>query len=154
MRVKRLFAWYTMRLRYSAVLLDLLLMAAAGCGPNAASTQSAKPDTGEWFSERAHEAGLDFVHFNGMSGKYFYPELMAPGVALFDYDNDGDLDVFVVQSGMLGKTPLSEAQPQPRDPALKSRLFRNDLTSSGQLHFTDVTDASGIDAQGYGMGVA
>src|SRR6266576_4069330 len=121
MRVKRLFAWDTMRLRYSAALLDLLLIAfvAAGCGQRAGSTQSTKPDTGEWFTERAREAGLDFVHFNGMSGKYLYPELMAPGVALFDYDNDGDLDVFIVQSGMLGKTPLGDARPQPGDPSLR-----------------------------------
>src|SRR2546423_3757141 len=145
-----------MRVWYSAAFLDLLLVAcvAAGCVQSGSTPPPAKSDSGEWFTERAQEAGLDFVHFNGMSGKYLYPELMAPGVALFDYDNDGDLDVFVVQSGMLGKTPLSEARPQPRDRSLKSRLFRNDLTSSGQLHFTDVTDASGIDAQGYGMGVA
>src|SRR5205823_7875498 len=144
-----------MRLRYSAAFLDLLLVvcAAAGC-VQSGSTPPAKSDSGEWFTERAREAGLDFVHFNGMSGKYLYPELMAPGVALFDYDNDGDLDVFVVQSGMLGKTPLSEARPQPRDPSLKSRLFRNDSSTRGDgaarsgqaVHFTDVTDASGINA--------
>src|SRR5436190_9616533 len=130
-----------MPVRYSAALLDLLLVAfvAAGC-VQSGSTPAAKSDSGEWFTERAREAGLDFVHFNGMSGKYLYPELMAPGVALFDYDNDGDLDVFVVQSGMLGRTPLSDARPQPRDPLLKGRLFKND----GAAHFTDVTDASGI----------
>jgi enediyne biosynthesis protein E4 len=44
-------------------------------------------------SKRAKEAGLGFVHFNGMSGEFYYPEIMAPGVALFDYDNVGDLDV-------------------------------------------------------------
>ena len=141
-----------MRFWYSVTSLCLALgLLTGGCqGRTAGPAPAAKPDSGEWFTERAHESGLDFVHFNGMSGKYLYPELMAPGVALFDYDNDGDLDVFVVQSGMLGKTPLNEARPQPRDPSLKGRLFRND----GSLHFTDVTEASGINAQGYGMGVA
>src|SRR5437762_3009582 len=137
MRVKRLFAFYPMRLRYSAALLDLVLVAAvagAGCGPKAGSTPSTKPDTVEWFSERAHEAGLDFVHFNGMSGKYLYPELMAPGVALFDYDNDGDLDVFVVQSGMLGKTPLSDARPQPHDP---SQIGRASCRERGSMPESD-----------------
>ena len=63
-----------------------------------------------------------------MSGKFLYPELMAPGVALFDYDNDGDLDVFIVQGRMLGNTPLAEAKPQPAEPLpLRGRLFRNDL---------------------------
>jgi enediyne biosynthesis protein E4 len=116
----------------------------------------------DWFSERAKEAGLEFTHFNGMSGEFYYPEIMPPGVALFDYDNDGDLDVFVVQDQMLGGKPLSAAKPQPQG-ALNSRLFRNDLPStrpepgarSGQgLHFTDVTAASGIVTRGYAMGVA
>ena len=70
-----------------------------------------------------------------MSGKFLYPEIMPPGVALFDYDNDGDLDVFAVQS--VGT----------------SQLFRNDL-KDGVLHFTDVTAASGIVTHGYVMGVA
>jgi len=60
---------------------------------------------------------------------------MPPGVALFDYDNDGDLDVFLVQSQGGGK------------------LYRNDL-EKGSLHFTDVTETSGIKSAGYGMGVA
>jgi hypothetical protein len=85
-----------------------------------------------------------------MSGRFHYAELIAPGAALFDYDNDGDLDVYLMQGGALDG-PEARAPQQPM-----GRLFRNDLnvTADGvrTLRFTDVTQASGLDARGYGMG--
>jgi hypothetical protein len=118
---------------------------------------SAQPS--EWFVDRAAETGLDFVHFNGMSGSRYYAEHMGPGVALFDYDNDGDLDLFIVQGQMLGNKPVSQALFPPAGPMpVKGRLYRNDLEvhadGTRALRFTDVTDASGINANAYGMGVA
>jgi hypothetical protein len=112
----------------------------------------------DWFVDRALETGLAFVHFNGMSGAMFFPEIMAPGVGLLDFDNDGDLDVFLPQGQMLGTgRRLSQALFPPKLPP-RGRLFRNDLqvhaNGSHTLRFTDVTDASGINANGYGMGVA
>ena len=108
----------------------------------------------EWFTDQAEASGLDFVHFNGMTGRFYQPEIMAPGAALFDFDNDGDLDVYLVQSRMLGPgTPLL---PPPKQ--LEDRLYRNDLVIHAdgrrELRFTDVTEASGIRTRGYGMGVA
>jgi enediyne biosynthesis protein E4 len=113
--------------------------------------------SGEWFADRARESGLDFVHFNGMTGRFYFAEAIPPGVALLDYDFDGDLDLFVVQGQMLGKHALKEALHPPHVP-LKSHLYRNDLEvhvdGSRSLRFTDVTDASGIVVRGYAMGAA
>ena len=83
----------------------------------------------DWFVDRAQATGLEFVHFNGMSGSFYQPEIMAPGVGLFDYDNDGDLDAYLVQGQMLGtgKT-FSQAVLPPKEPLpLRGRLYRNDL---------------------------
>jgi hypothetical protein len=112
----------------------------------------------DWFVDRALDAGLDVVHFNGMSGAMFFPEVMAPGAGVLDFDNDGDLDLFLPQGQVLGRgRTLSDALFPPKQPP-KARLFRNDLEvnpdGSRKLRFTDVTDASGIAADGYGMGVA
>ena len=123
-----------------------------------ADARAAGSPATEWFTENAHAAGLDFTHFNGMSGELYYPEIMAPGVALLDYDNDGDLDVYVVQGQMLGKgKTLGDATFPPRG-ELKDHLFRNDLMVNADgtrtLRFTDVTESSRIDVRSYGMGVA
>ena len=139
--------------------------AATGCGdravaPPTAANASTPGGTGsEWFTDRAQETGLDFVHVNGMSGRFYMSEILAPGVALFDYDNDGDLDVYLVQGQLLGAADRAKIPgAQDPSPALRGRLFRNDLMvradGTRTLRFTDVTDASRIDARGYGMGVA
>src|SRR5205823_6952332 len=117
-----------------------------------------RAQSSEIFADRAREAGIDFVHFNGMSGERYYVETVGSGAALFDYDNDGDLDIFIVQGSMLGpgKT-LADATVPPKG-AVKGRLYRNDTVvnpdGTRTLKFTDVTQASGINASGYGMGVA
>ena len=113
------------------------------------------------FEEVAAASGLEFVHFNGMSGEYYFPEMTGQGGALLDYDGDGDLDAYLVQGSMIGpgKT-LDDALVPPVGPLPPSdRLFRNDLTVTpdGVLaaRFVDVTAASGLaGATGYGMGVA
>ncbi len=114
----------------------------------------------EWFTDRAEATGLDFVHFNGMSGEFYFEEMMGPGVALLDFDNDGDLDIYFPQGQMLGagKT-LADAVLPPQLPLpLTDRLYRNDLEvrvdGSRTLRFTDVTEGSGLDVRSYGMGVA
>jgi hypothetical protein len=149
--------------RIAIAAVAACLAVGVGCGRSSSDevTPAATPNapaSGEWFVERAKETGLDFVHFNGMSGDVYYPEIMAPGVGLLDYDNDGDLDVYVVQGQMLGagKT-VTDATFPPRG-TLRDHLFRNDLVVAADgkrtLRFVDVTEPSGIDIRSYGMGVA
>jgi enediyne biosynthesis protein E4 len=143
-------------------LLALAFALLAGCGDRPRATRGDAADAGRdrpWFTDVAPQSSLIFTHFNGMTGEFLYPEIMPPGVALFDYDNDGDLDVFIVQGRMLGDKPLGAALFPPRDPSLLGgRLFRNDLQldagGTRALRFTDVTTVSGIEARGYGMGIA
>jgi len=99
------------------------------------------------FDEVAEKAGLTFRHYNGMTGKFYLPEIMGAGGALFDYDNDGDTDVFLVQGTVL------ESNSKPNGTPHQGKLFRNDL-DAGKLRFTDVTEKSRIRANGYGMGAA
>src|SRR4051812_39402926 len=108
-------------------LVAVVLVSGAlwGCGAERASspTDPAAGATPEWFVDGAQASGLDFVHFNGMTGAFYQPEIMGPGVALFDYDNDGDLDVFIVQGQMLapGKI-IADAKIKPAGPLpLKGR---------------------------------
>jgi hypothetical protein len=133
-------------------LLYGLLLGLAGCRPVEKATPIAEA---EWFVDQTEQSGLIFTHFNGMTGDFYYPEVMPPGIALFDYDADGDLDVFVVQGEMFSGKLIESALVAPKSP-LTSRLFRNDVGNDvgPALHFTDVTEASRIDVRGYGMGAA
>ena len=135
-----------------------------GLGPgdaHAASHASAPPAGEAWFTDRAEEAGIDFVHFNGMSGEFYISEIMGAGGALFDFDNDGDLDIYLVQGQMLGRGKTLEqalSPPAPQAFPLADRLYRNDLQihpdGTRTLRFTDVTERSGLGVRAYGMGVA
>jgi len=94
-----------------------------------------------------------------MSGEYYFPEMTGQGGGFLDFDNDGDLDVYLVQGNILGpgKT-MKDALFPPRDPNPRDRLFRNDLSVNDKgeraMHFVDVTDQSGLQVTDYGMGVA
>jgi hypothetical protein len=94
------------------------------------------------FTDVSEEAGLTFVHNNGATGDKLLPETMGGGLAIFDFDNDGDQDILFVNSK---DWPWDE----PTSRSSQLALLRND---GGK--FTDVTADSGLDVSLYGMGAA
>ena len=108
------------------------------------------------FKDVAEQSGLKFQHYNGMTGKFYLPEITGSGAALFDFDNDGDLDVYLVQGNVLepNTQPNNTLFPWRGPEPPRGKLFRNEIIPSKTLSFTDVTQNSGILAAGYGMGAA
>lgn len=132
------------------LVLALLL---AGCGVKSPVAPPAKPasavEAGPFFEEVTARSGVNFQHWCGDGGNYFFPEVMGSGIALLDYDRDDDLDIFVVQGMPPAAVPDRTAPGPPPSPS--SRLYQQ--VSAGR--FEDVTDAVGLhDPEPYGMGVA
>ena len=134
-----------MIVRVMPLALILLAAACGGSGPDVEGPAGAPALPAEVFTEAAANSGLNFVHIAGARGEFYFPEIMGAGGALFDYDNDGDLDVLLIQG-----RDLSVAE----EPAPLHRLFRNDLDKGRGLTFTDVSETAGIVTAHYGMGVA
>lgn len=109
-------------------------------------------DATPWFVDVAAASGVNFVYRNGMTGRFWFPEIMGGGVALLDYDNDGRLDIYLVQGGLMPGTE-GDATAAGGD-----RLYRNESARDEDgrwvARFRDVTREAGITAHGYGMGVA
>ncbi len=86
-------------------------------------------------------SGIDFVHTTGAGGEAYIIEGMASGMATFDYDNDGFIDIYFLTGGQLRGTPA--------DRSFANRLYRN----NGNWTFTDVTNEAGVGHTGHAMGV-
>jgi hypothetical protein len=94
------------------------------------------------FRDVTAQTGIDFVHTHGGSGRKYIVEEMSAGLATFDYDNDGKIDIYFLNGRPLAGTK-TKAQPT-------NRLYRN----LGGFRFKDVTDEAGVGGgAGYGLGV-
>ena len=94
------------------------------------------------FEEVAAARGVRFVTNSSRTARKHQPETMVAGVALFDYDNDGWLDIYAVNGAQM--TGLEKTGPE-----YWNRLFRNNRDGT----FTDVTEAAGVRGRGYDLGV-
>ncbi|MDZ7362789.1 MAG: CRTAC1 family protein [candidate division KSB1 bacterium] len=124
--------------------MALLFIFAAGCSAPEHENGARKAATATFFTEITEQARLNFVHDAGVDGSYFMPEIIGAGAAFLDYDQDGDLDIYLINSGSHRNNKGSN------DQTAKNRLFRQE--SNGV--FADVTATSGLGDTGYGMGVA
>ncbi|NKI36516.1 CRTAC1 family protein [Wenzhouxiangella sp. XN79A] len=124
--------------RFSAAVLVLSLSSGV------AATAAAE----DWFIDVTESAGVDFEYLNGAEGRFWFPEIMGGGAALLDYDGDGRMDLYLVQGGRFAP------DVGPTERTRGDRLYRNVTEPGGAIRFVDVTEASGIDARGYGQGVA
>jgi hypothetical protein len=94
------------------------------------------------FTEVSRELGVDFTHRHFGTGEKFMPENMSPGVAVFDFDGDGLLDIYLVQGTTLVGDP-----PEP----LPSNILLRQVPEGG---FVDFTTRSGAGDPGYGVGTS
>ena len=102
------------------------------------------------FTDITARLGINFRNQASHTSKKYLPETMGAGVALFDYDNDGRLDIFLVNGAPFGDPTSKGTIPQKTGPQYWNRLYHQ--KSDGT--FEDVTEKAGLQGTGYGMGVA
>src|SRR5688572_8009335 len=123
------------------------ILSLAGCGDSDIAPLNPTPATvatddtiAPWFAETGSSAGFAFTHDPGPpppGDRYFMPQVMGSGAALFDYDNDGRLDVYLLQNAGPNSNSVN-------------RLYHQEPDG----RFADVTAGSGVGVAGFGMGVA
>jgi len=122
-----------MRHRTGTRYLQIALLLTSGLSPRVHGIQ---------LTDVSRQSGISFVHTDGSSGQRYIVETVTAGLALFDYDNDGDIDIYFLNGAPL-KGTVAKVAP-------RNALYRND----GNWTFTDVTTRAGVGDTGYGLGVA
>ena len=120
-------------LRISSCLLLAILLSACGKKSSPAHAQTEQTSDPPWFEDITERSGLKFVHAAGTN--YFMPDQVGSGIALFDYDNDDRLDVYLVQNA-------------GSNSSVRNQLFHQEPDGV----FRDVSAGSGVDVSGRGMG--
>ena len=121
-----------------------LLWLAAGYGSSKLFGQQAGSEQSEplFIEIPRSKSGIEWVHDNAMSDLRYLPETLGPGCAFLDYDNDGWMDIYLVNSG-----PCDFWKPAK---PIRNALYKNNRDGT----FTDVTEKAGVRGGTFGMGVA
>lgn len=125
------------RIPLACLVCLALLAVVGGCSPRAEPTPLEGSGGTAWFEEVSAKVGLDFVNDPGPEGSYFMPQSMGNGAALLDYDQDGRLDIYLLNGAGPGSSSANALYHQEPDG-----------------HFRDVSAGSGLDVVGFGSGVA
>jgi enediyne biosynthesis protein E4 len=147
-----------MKLRTAGQVLVLIVLTiqfriegvAQGNAPRTVAGSEAQSGTSARFIDLTSELGVSFQHLASHTSKKYLIETMGSGVALFDYDNDGRLDIFAVNGAPLSDPTPKGTIPQKTGPQFWNRLFHQKPDGT----FEDVTQKAGVQGAGYGMGVA
>jgi len=126
--------------------LSLATVALAGLGPAAFYPAAA----GEALTDVVGALGIDFHLANSPTSQKYLPETMGGGVAVFDYDNDGRLDIFFTNGAQIDDPMPAGKKAEKTGPRYYNRLFHQNADGT----FTDVTEKAGLAGSGYSMGVA
>lgn len=115
---------------------------------SAQRTENASPR--EPFVDITQRLAINFQYQSSHTSRKYLLETMGPGVALFDYDNDGRLDIFLVNGAPLSDPTPKGTIPRKTGPQYWNRLYHQKADGT----FEDVTEKAGLAGEGYGMGVA
>jgi hypothetical protein len=135
------------RFRISLYLALAFAFVALALKPIALLEASNKPVT---YVDVTAQTGIHFKDSNSPTSEKYLIETMTGGVALLDYDNDGYLDIFVVNGARIHAGQSDSEIPDKSAPEYWNRLYHNNHDGT----FTDVTEKAGVRGSGYGMGVA
>lgn len=128
----------------------LFILAAVLSARQSPSLQEKTPPLADKFTDVTSTVGVHFNNIASHTPKKYLIETMGSGVALFDYDNDGRLDIFLVNGAPLTDPTPKGSVPQKTGPQYWNRLYHQKPDGT----FEDVTEKAGLRGAGYGMGVA
>jgi enediyne biosynthesis protein E4 len=131
------------------ILALIAFTAILSCGIFLIASEPAIPAPGKFVDITEH-CGVHFIHKASPTSRKYLPETMGSGVALFDYENDGLLDLYLVNGAPIEDPTPPGTIPRKDGPQYWNRLYHQNKDGT----FEDVTEHAGVAGTGYGMGVA